>query len=249
MFLMDAMRPRTFVELGSFSGVSYCAFCQSAKSSQTHTKCFAVDTWQGDPHVGALNKSMLETLREYHDPVYGDFSTLVQSTFDDALTKFEDKSVDLLHIDGYHTYEAVNHDFTTWLPKMSERGIVLFHDTSVRKLDFGVWKLWAELTEKYPHFEFLHYNGLGVLAVGTEYTDKLKFLFEADAEQTKKIRKLFHGLGAGIRSPENEKNYEESEEFKNTVMSYRPARVMYLIAKHGFVGYLKFHKERRAQAG
>ena len=253
MFLMNAMRPRIFVELGAFRGVSYCAFCQSAKESRTGTKCFAVDTWEGDAHAGALEKDVLEILREHHDPLYGDFSTLVQSTFDDALTEFEEKSVDLLHIDGYHTYEAVSHDFNTWLPKMSDCGIVLFHDTNVWREDFGVWKFWAELTKKYPHFEFMHCNGLGVLAVGANYADKLKPLFEADAEQTEKIRKLFHGLGAAVSLPETEKMYQEKidslEEFKSSVMENYPSRMIYLIRKLGFRGYLRFQKNGQAQAG
>jgi hypothetical protein len=111
MFLISALRPRVLVELGAYRGVSYCAFCQAVKTTKSDTKCYAVDTWQGDEHAGEIEDAVLPKLRAHHDPLYADFSRLVQSTFDDALAHFGDRTVDLLHIDGFHTYEAVSHDF------------------------------------------------------------------------------------------------------------------------------------------
>jgi|GEM_PF-5459631 len=46
--------------------------------------------------------------------------------------------------------EAVKHDFENWIKKMSNRGVILLHDTQVRRDEFGVWKLWEELSKKYP---------------------------------------------------------------------------------------------------
>jgi len=138
MFLVDVLRPGVLVELGTFSGVSFCAFCQAVKELGTGTRCYAVDTWQGDPHNGYYGPEVLSELKSHHDPLYGRFSRLIQSTFDEAVCHFEDGSIDLLHIDGFLVDEAVRDDVEIWLAKMSEQGVVLFHGIAVRKLYFGV---------------------------------------------------------------------------------------------------------------
>ncbi|MBA3928357.1 MAG: class I SAM-dependent methyltransferase [Xanthomonas sp.] len=200
-WIMEELRPVTFVELGTHNGASYLAFCQAAIENSLGTRCFAVDTWEGDEHAGLYGEEVYRALWNYHQEHYASFSQLLRMTFDDALLCFDDGSVDLLHIDGLHTYEAVKHDFETWLPKMSSRGVVLFHDILVRERGFGVWRLWDELSSRYPSFEFLHTHGLGVLVIGSEVPRSLAQLVGMpDAESKVVVGRLFTVLGDGIRA-------------------------------------------------
>ncbi|MBG31019.1 MAG: hypothetical protein CMI31_13630 [Opitutae bacterium] len=161
--LMGELKPKLMVELGTHYGDSYFTFCQARKELELETACYAVDTWEGDEQAGNYDKSVFETVQRVNADHYAEFSYLVRSTFADALSQFEEDTIDLLHIDGFHSYDAVAEDFHSWFPKVRENGIVLLHDVKERQSGFGVWKLWEELGDRYPNFLFEHGHGLGVL--------------------------------------------------------------------------------------
>lgn len=166
-WLIDELKPKLLVELGTHIGNSYFSMCQSVVKNNLESKCYAVDTWQGDEHAGFYGDSIYNDVCLYNDSKYASFSTLMRMTFDEALDSFENESIDLLHIDGLHTFEAVKHDFETWFPKVSKKnGVILFHDINIYERGFGVYELWNQLKLEYPFFEFSHSAGLGVLFVG-----------------------------------------------------------------------------------
>ena len=196
-WLVDAIRPRTIVELGTHNGYSFFAFCQAVESLGIQCSCHAVDTWQGDEHAGFYDNEIYEGVSSIQQKYYANIATLIRAKFEDARAYFADGSVDLLHIDGRHSYEDVLTDYVSWLPKLSPSAIVLFHDTNVRERNFGVWKLWSELKEKFPSFEFIHGNGLGVLSVGEETPEGLRPLFAAarTLEGQSLVRAAYSRLG------------------------------------------------------
>ena len=134
-WLVRAARPNSIVELGSFAGVSYFAFCQAVLAERLDCACHAVDTWQGDAHAGRYDDSVWRDVQQFNDARYSRISTLYRCTFDEALSRFEDGSMDVLTSTGSIPTRprATTRD---WLPKMSDRGIVLFHDTTERRADF-----------------------------------------------------------------------------------------------------------------
>lgn len=192
---MEQWRPKVFVELGTHWGDSYFAFCQSVKEYSTGTQCFAVDTWQGDAHTGPYGSDTYEHVLTHNRQHYEDFSHLLRMTFDQALDQFADNSVDLLHIDGWHTYEAVQHDFETWFPKLSPQAVVLFHDSNVYEKDFGVWRFMRELESQHPYFHFFHSHGLSIFTMTEKAPDSAQWMTTLSANNSDPWRLAFSRLG------------------------------------------------------
>jgi hypothetical protein len=160
--LVAQLRPETLVELGTDRGESYFAFCQSAKENKMAVRCHAIDHWRGDGHAGSYDDSTYEDVVTHNSGNYAAFSTLIRSSFDEAIDRFEAESIDLLHIDGHHTEKDARHDVESWLPKLRRGGILLLHDVMVHERDFGVWKVWLELEKAGRSFAFSSSPGLGV---------------------------------------------------------------------------------------
>ena len=160
---MSEVKPSIFVELGTHWGDSYFTFCQSREVNDLKTKCYAVDHWQGDEHSGFYDNLVYKSVNEYNESNYSSFSYLKRKTFDQALLDFTDGSIDLLHIDGHHSFQSILHDFTSWLPKVKSNGLILIHDTTVKKKDFGVWKFWRDISKEYPSYNLSFSFGLGVI--------------------------------------------------------------------------------------
>lgn len=202
IWLVKTAKPRVIVELGSHYGYSYFAMCQAVQQSGLKTRCIAVDTWQGDQHAGFYGDKVYQSVAA-HNARYAQFSTLLRKRFDEALADVPDGSVDLLHVDGRHFYEDVKEDFESWIPKLSARAVVLFHDTEVEENNFGVKQYWQELRARYDGFSFEHSHGLGVLFFGTESNAAVDLMREhlATPAGLAEVRQVFSSLGAGITRP------------------------------------------------
>ena len=195
-WLVSVLNPKTIVELGSAHAFSFFVFCQAAEKLVSETHCYAVDTWEGDIHTGKYGNTIYESVQENLRHSFNDQKChLLRTEFNKAAAQFESGSIDLLFIDGCHTYEAVREDFLMWRAKMSERGVVLFHDTQVVAENFGVKKFWTEITTEYPGMEFHHDHGLGVLMIGKQVPCPLSDLALEPESIKAEIRDVYAAIG------------------------------------------------------
>ena len=164
--LVRNLRPRRLGELGVCAGTSFFAFCQAVKDGGLDTELVAVDTWEGDEHTGRYGPGYLEQFDLVWRTSFAGLTVRqIKRPFDDARAEVADASLDLLHLDGCHTYDAARHDYETWAETVRPDGIILFHDIAVRDdgRGFGVYRLWDELKASHATAEFRHSFGLGVL--------------------------------------------------------------------------------------
>ena len=180
-WLIDAARPRTVLELGTHNGFSFFAMAEAARRLGLPTTLTAIDSWLGDDQAGFYGEEVFSNVTAIAERDYPGVTRLIRAYFADAADQIDDGSIDLLHIDGRHGYDDVRADFEGYRGKLSERGVVIFHDTHEFQPTFGVHRLWNELAPTAPSFEFHHGHGLGVLAVGSQVPAAvLDFLAEAN---------------------------------------------------------------------
>lgn len=149
--LVQHMKPETIVELGVDYGFSTIALALPNIGT-----VYGVDWFKGDAHAG-YRDTRAEVEQEI-EKIGVKNIVLITADFSE-LAKTWDKKIDILHIDGYHTYDAVKQNFNDWIGFVKEDGVVLMHDTTSFADDVGRFFEEIEL----PKYNFTHSHGLGVV--------------------------------------------------------------------------------------
>ncbi len=171
-FLALVGRPRTIVEIGAGKGGMLAAFCAAAMDDAT---IVCVDLEDG-PFGGGASDAELRScananpLQKLHlvrgnslDPAIRERTATLTSN-----------GVDVLFIDGDHSYDGVSGDFRMYSPLVVPGGIVALHDILAHSIEPGceVDRLWGSLTgskrEIVAPRELLRggtWGGIGVLEV------------------------------------------------------------------------------------
>jgi predicted O-methyltransferase YrrM len=165
-WLVRRTKPEVVVDLGVDYGFSTFCF---ALAGIGHV--YGVDSFEGDEHAG--NRNTYDLVNAKREELGMNNVTFIKGFFDEV-AKTWTNPIDILHIDGFHTYEAVKNDYDTWSKFLKPDGIVLFHDTCVPH--FGVKDFFRELD--LPKVNFSASFGLGVASRNEALITEIKQVFK-----------------------------------------------------------------------
>jgi predicted O-methyltransferase YrrM len=117
-------RGDSIVEIGSYVGASSCFL--AAAASDRGSKVYCVDTWKNDGMTEGPKdtySAFRANTKRYHEVIVP-----LRMKSEEAESEFR-ASVDLLFLDGDHSYEAVSADLRAWLPKMKAYAWLVLHDS------------------------------------------------------------------------------------------------------------------------
>jgi predicted O-methyltransferase YrrM len=130
--LCRAMQPETVVEIGTARGYSTYALALACQQNG-RGKVYGIDPHEpnrwtdGGPDLAHDNyEFLLAHLKEYE--LAPTWCEVIRARSLET-SQWWDKPIDLLFIDGDHTYEGVKGDFEAFLPWLREDSVVVFHDS------------------------------------------------------------------------------------------------------------------------
>lgn len=178
IWLMDYVNPKVTVDLGVDYGYSTFVL-----GSANLGKVYGIDCFAGDEHAGF--RDTFEYVTNIKNNYKFDNITFIQGYFDQIAQSWVEP-IDILHIDGLHTYEAVKHDYETWEKFLKDDSVILFHDTVA--FESTVVKFFNEIN--LPKTMFTHSAGLGIVSKNPRIIKDIEEKFSL--QKTSKIQVFVH---------------------------------------------------------
>ena len=97
-----------------------------------------------------------------------------QKTYKSLLKKINERNVDLLFIDGDHSFDGVKDDYFMYSPLVG-RGIVAFHDIACERKDVEVPLFWSNLIQsdhRYPYMTIFNWREKDRMGIGLQVRDE-----------------------------------------------------------------------------
>lgn len=126
--LARSLKPKVCVEIGSARGKSACAVGLALRRNGGG-KLYAIDP-HSPTNWNDIHSADTFSIINKHLKKAGvtKFVEIVRKTSSEAAVGWSQK-IDLIFIDGDHSYEGVKADWELFLPHLNEFGVVVFHDT------------------------------------------------------------------------------------------------------------------------
>jgi beta-1,4-mannosyl-glycoprotein beta-1,4-N-acetylglucosaminyltransferase len=126
-FVDEASNGDVIVEIGAFMGKSTVYMAEKIKSSNKKINFYSIDSFVGEPteNTDNLYESYLSNL-EINEVSH--YVKTLKMTSQEALSKFKNKTIKFIFIDGSHKHEDVKADILGFLPKMKDESIMAGHD-------------------------------------------------------------------------------------------------------------------------
>ncbi len=162
-WLMAVLRPRVLVELGVRARYSCSVLSDAAIAEGLGTTCYAVDS---RPAAASTDFLIDGGLGIAHAHCNGVHARLFRCSLAAALAHITDGSVDLLLLDLRQAAGTAREMLARWLPKLSDRAVVLLQGADAGEQQAGLWPAEFALRPMPPCFVFPDARGLAVLGFG-----------------------------------------------------------------------------------
>jgi predicted O-methyltransferase YrrM len=126
--LVRSMKPEVCVEIGSARGRSAC-FIGMALKENGRGKLFAIDPHRQTSWNDLESNDTFEIMKTNLAAIHVTNQVeIVRMTSEEAARGWS-RQIDMIFIDGDHSYEGIKRDWELFLPYLTNFGVVIFHDT------------------------------------------------------------------------------------------------------------------------
>lgn len=153
------------VEIGSYMGASSIAISSALKKGEI-LNC--IDIWKSNismrPDPQQIdnkyeqnrwideNTTLLDVFK-YNTQKYSSYINIIKGYSNEVVKLFsQNKKIDILFIDGDHSYEGVKKDWENYYPLMNKNGIVIFHDFAWKSISRLLNESVLDKTYNYDNF-------------------------------------------------------------------------------------------------
>lgn len=164
--IVAELSPRTVLEIGTFRGGTLFIHSRLATPGATLISIDLPGSFFG------------RIWRWAHTPIFNRFARNGQTlhllradshrkeTLSAVSQLLNGRQLDLLFVDGDHTYNGVRSDFEMYAPLVRPGGIAAFHDIAVQPWPSEVARFWCEVKPTFTHKEILHSRGKDAMGIG-----------------------------------------------------------------------------------